>query len=415
MTSFRPTARPARRSPARQGARAGTRAGWIRGRRHGSHRPPSGGARTAGPREAPSPRRVRRGRTDRRRRGRAVPDPRRLIAHAVGAIARRASQLGLLMLFICDQRSPGRSARPSRMPAAVSSSASCAGATFRSIPRRWEITPATRGRASCKRCSAAPSADDGARSGTRAPCAAPRSTRSRVRRIAMYYVASCSFATVTYKALAAADRLGRVLSRPASTPTSRRRSSCSTSGTPPTPRRPGSAHSRSGCSVTTARSTRSPATSNRMHAREGRLGARDARGGGALPPGDRRCRVRLGHPRRDASRLLTKEGGVRGVGRDIRRAIAMLVPAAWEDAPDMDQDGAGSTAWHASLMEPWDGPAALIFTDGVAGRRGPRPQRAAAPALLGDRRRPRRLRVRGRGRRLCRRAACGAASSGRAR
>ena len=33
------------------------------------------------------------------------------------------------------------------------------------------------------------------------------------------------------------------------------------------------------------------------------------------------------------------------------------------------------------------------------GRRGPRPQRAAAPALLGDRRRPRRLRVRGRGRR----------------
>ena len=57
---------------------------------------------------------------------------------------------------------------------------------------------------------------------------------------------------------------------------------------------------------------------------------------------------------------------MRGDGRDIRRAIAMLVPAAWEDAPDMDQERRGFYRWHASLTEPWDGPAALIFTDGVA-------------------------------------------------
>jgi hypothetical protein len=64
--------------------------------------------------------------------------------------------------------------------------------------------------------------------------------------------------------------------------------------------------------------------------------------------------------------ILAKEGGVNRAGRDIRRAIAMLVPAAWEDAPDMDAERRGFYRWHASLMEPWDGPAALIFTDGVA-------------------------------------------------
>ena len=44
----------------------------------------------------------------------------------------------------------------------------------------------------------------------------------------------------------------------------------------------------------------------------------------------------------------------------------MLVPAAWEDSPDMDEERRAFYRWHASLMEPWDGPAALIFTDGVA-------------------------------------------------
>ena len=44
--------------------------------------------------------------------------------------------------------------------------------------------------------------------------------------------------------------------------------------------------------------------------------------------------------------------------------------------------------FHASLMEPWDGPAAVAFTDGTVDRRRPRPQRPAPGPLLGHRRRP---------------------------
>ena len=45
------------------------------------------------------------------------------------------------------------------------------------------------------------------------------------------------------------------------------------------------------------------------------------------------------------------------------------------------------------LMEPWDGPAALVFTDGIARRRHARPQRAAPRPLPRHRRRPRRARA----------------------
>ncbi|MGI9119140.1 MAG: glutamate synthase large subunit [Acidimicrobiales bacterium] len=55
---------------------------------------------------------------------------------------------------------------------------------------------------------------------------------------------------------------------------------------------------------------------------------------------------------------------VRG-GRSIRHAVAMLVPEAWENARDLDPDLRGFYRYHAALMEPWDGPAGLIFSDGV--------------------------------------------------
>jgi glutamate synthase (ferredoxin) len=51
-------------------------------------------------------------------------------------------------------------------------------------------------------------------------------------------------------------------------------------------------------------------------------------------------------------------------GRDIRHALAMMVPEAWENIPDMDQDLHNFYEYHACLMEPWDGPAALTFSDG---------------------------------------------------
>ena len=70
---------------------------------------------------------------------------------------------------------------------------------------------------------------------------------------------------------------------------------------------------------------------------------------------------------------------VRG-GRDVRHAITMLVPEAWERVRDMDPAWRAFYQYHAGLMEPWDGPAALVFCDGeVAGlaldRNGLRPAR----------------------------------------
>ncbi len=60
--------------------------------------------------------------------------------------------------------------------------------------------------------------------------------------------------------------------------------------------------------------------------------------------------------------------------------MSMLVPPAWEHASEMDDEVRAFHQWHASLMEPWDGPAALVFTDGrVVGaaldRNGLRPLR----------------------------------------
>ena len=72
---------------------------------------------------------------------------------------------------------------------------------------------------------------------------------------------------------------------------------------------------------------------------------------------------------------------VRG-GRDIRHAMAMLVPEAWEDAEHLPGPVRDFYAYHAGLTEPWDGPAGLVFSDGLRvgaclDRNGLRPLRYA--------------------------------------
>ncbi|MBY6061261.1 glutamate synthase large subunit [Microbacterium esteraromaticum] len=52
-------------------------------------------------------------------------------------------------------------------------------------------------------------------------------------------------------------------------------------------------------------------------------------------------------------------------GRSLPHAIMMMVPEAWEKQTSMDADLRAFYEYHANQMEPWDGPAALIFTDGV--------------------------------------------------
>ena len=51
-------------------------------------------------------------------------------------------------------------------------------------------------------------------------------------------------------------------------------------------------------------------------------------------------------------------------GRSLPHAIMMMVPEAWENQTDIDPARKAFYDYHSALMEPWDGPAALVFTDG---------------------------------------------------
>jgi len=67
-------------------------------------------------------------------------------------------------------------------------------------------------------------------------------------------------------------------------------------------------------------------------------------------------------------------------GRSLPHAVLMMIPEAWENHATMSQKRRDFYAFHASLMEPWDGPACVTFTDGhqvgaVLDRNGLRPSR----------------------------------------
>ncbi|MCY4086447.1 MAG: glutamate synthase large subunit [Actinomycetia bacterium] len=69
-------------------------------------------------------------------------------------------------------------------------------------------------------------------------------------------------------------------------------------------------------------------------------------------------------------------------GRDVRHGVSMLIPPAWEHNEEMDPDVRSFYRYHAGLVEPWDGPAGVVFTDGrIVGasldRNGLRPLRFA--------------------------------------
>ncbi|MCC7154397.1 MAG: glutamate synthase large subunit [Bryobacterales bacterium] len=67
-------------------------------------------------------------------------------------------------------------------------------------------------------------------------------------------------------------------------------------------------------------------------------------------------------------------------GRELPHVMAMLIPEAWDADPTMPAGKRAFYEYHASLMEPWDGPAAVAFTDGrqigaTLDRNGLRPAR----------------------------------------
>ncbi len=185
------------------------------------------------------------------------------------------------------------------------------------------------------------------------------------------YVVSCSFRTVTYKALCAADELAHFY---------------------PDLRDPSHAvpfgvfHQRFSTNTLPSWERAQPfrvlchngeinavqGNMNWMRAREGRFGSAD----------DELLHPVLDESGSDSAMLDNAlELLVRG-GRDIHHAITMLVPPVWFGDEEMEPAVRDFYRYHSGLIEPWDGPAGLVFTDGrVVGaaldRNGLRPLRLA--------------------------------------
>ena len=188
------------------------------------------------------------------------------------------------------------------------------------------------------------------------------------------YVASLSFRTITYKGLCAADRLADFYPDLAD-------ERCegwfaifhqrySTNTTPTWERAQPFRFLAHNGEINTIRGNVAL-----LQAREGHLGSEDLAPEELLRP--------LVDTNLSDSGILDEalELLVRG-GRDIRHAAAMLVPPAWEHVLDTPPDVADFFHYHACLIEPWDGPAGLVFTDGVRiaaalDRNGLRPLRVA--------------------------------------
>ncbi len=67
-------------------------------------------------------------------------------------------------------------------------------------------------------------------------------------------------------------------------------------------------------------------------------------------------------------------------GRSLPHSVLMMIPEAWENHTEMDKERRDFYSFHSAMMEPWDGPACVVFTDGsqigaVLDRNGLRPSR----------------------------------------
>jgi glutamate synthase (ferredoxin) len=197
--------------------------------------------------------------------------------------------------------------------------------------------------------------------------------RRRAERTISSYVVSLSFRTITYKALCAADQLVAFyddLRDPSfAIPFGIFHQRFSTNTTPSWER---AQPFRLLCHNGEINAIQGNV--NWMRAREGRLGA--------TPEEEELLRPVIDPNGSDSAMLDNAlELLVRG-GRDIRHGLTMLVPEAWEGNVELEPGVRDFYRYHSCLVEPWDGPAALVFTDGrVVGacldRNGLRPMRWA--------------------------------------
>jgi glutamate synthase (NADPH/NADH) large chain/glutamate synthase (ferredoxin) len=113
---------------------------------------------------------------------------------------------------------------------------------------------------------------------------------------------------------------------------------------------------------------------NRMHAREAMLAS-------AKIPGDLSRLSPICTPEASDSASFDEVLELLHLGgRSLPHAVLMMIPEAWENNTTMDTAERAFWQFHASLMEPWDGPACVTFTDGtlvgaVLDRNGLRPGR----------------------------------------
>jgi glutamate synthase (NADPH/NADH) large chain len=113
---------------------------------------------------------------------------------------------------------------------------------------------------------------------------------------------------------------------------------------------------------------------NRMHAREALLAS-------AKIPGDLSRLSPICTPEASDSASFDEVLELLHLGgRSLPHAVLMMIPEAWENDTTMDPAERAFWQFHASLMEPWDGPACVTFTDGavvgaVLDRNGLRPGR----------------------------------------
>jgi glutamate synthase (ferredoxin) len=193
--------------------------------------------------------------------------------------------------------------------------------------------------------------------------------RRRAERTPGAYIASLSFQTVTYKALCAAEQLARFY------PDLRERSL----------RVPfGIFHQRFSTNTTPSWERAQPfrmlchngeinaihGNVNWMRAREGNFGTED----------DELLHPVIDESGSDSAMLDNALELLVRHGRDVRHALTMLVPEAWDGNAELDDQLRDYYRFHSLLVEPWDGPAGLVFTDGrVVGaaldRNGLRPLR----------------------------------------
>ena len=179
--------------------------------------------------------------------------------------------------------------------------------------------------------------------------------------IAGGYVVSLSFRTVTYKALSAADQLSSfypdLLDDGLAVPFALFHQRFSTNTTPTWER---------------AQPFRVLCHNGEINTIDGNVSWMRARGLGEALDTEGSDSAILDN----ALELLVRDG------RDIRQAMSMLLPQAWQNDQELDEDLRSFYRYHSTLVEPWDGPAGVVFTDGrVVGaaldRNGLRPLRWA--------------------------------------